>query len=101
MAMQRAKKQFRFPKEIRRGSAVVVISGNAKGKRSKIIEVLRSKQRVIVEGVALVKRHLKKSRANPEGGIAERESSIHVSNVMLVERYDARQSKKTAGKAKA
>lgn len=82
-------------KAIKRGEEVVVITGAYKGKRGKVLEVLPRKARLVVEGVALVKKHLRKTQDNPTGGIVEREASIHVSNVMLAERYDLRQSKKT------
>ena len=82
-------------KSIKRGEEVVVITGSYKGKRGKVLEVLPRKKRLVVEGVALAKRHLKKTQENPTGGILEREAAIHHSNVMLAERYDLRQSKRT------
>ena len=63
-----------------------VISGNFKGSSGKILEVLPSKQRVLIEGVRIIKKHLKKSQDNPSGKIAEREGPVHISNVKLVER---------------
>ncbi len=70
---------------IRKNDTVKVIAGRDKGKTGRVLQVDRSKGRVLVEGIALVKRHTK---ANPskqiKGGIAERESTIHVSNVMIV-----------------
>jgi len=75
---------------IRRGDEVVVISGAQKGRRGKVLSVLRERGRIIVEGVALHKRHLKKSREYPEGAIREKEGSIHYSNVMLRSRFEAR-----------
>lgn len=87
---------------VKKGDEVVVISGTQKGKRGRIIAVLRDKQRVIVEGVNMIKRHLKKQRNPniPQGGIIEREGSIHISNVMLASKYDARQARR-AGPAAA
>ena len=82
---------------IKRDDKVVVITGPYKGKRSKVLQVFPSQHRIVVEGVALVKRHTKKNQQNPEGGIIEREASIHVSNVMQAERYDARQAKRNKG----
>ncbi|HYC99879.1 MAG TPA: 50S ribosomal protein L24 [Phycisphaerales bacterium] len=82
---------------IKRNDAVVVISGSHKGKAGKVLRVLPGKSRAVVEGVALVKKHLKKSQENPQGKIAEREGSIHVSNLMLQSRFDAsKRAKKTA-----
>ncbi len=79
-------------KRIKRGDEVVVISGEHKGRKGKVLEVDRVKNRVIVEGVNLVKRHERKTQDNPEGAIVEREAPVHYSNVMLGERYAARQS---------
>ncbi|MDB6034565.1 MAG: ribosomal protein [Verrucomicrobiales bacterium] len=83
---------------VKKGVEVVVISGTEKGKRGKVIEVLREKNRVIVEGVKMIKKHTK-ARSNqnrPEGAIIEREGSIHISNVMAAERFDSRASKRGA-----
>lgn len=79
---------------IRKGDEVVVIAGAEKGKRGKIIEVLSRKQRAIVEGIALIKRHTRKSQQHPQGAIIEREGTVHVSNLMKVEKYDARAAKR-------
>ena len=78
---------------IKRGDAVVVIAGAHKGKQGKVLEILPAKYRARVEGVAMMKRHLKKSEANPQGSISEREGSIHISNLMLKSVYEA--SKRT------
>lgn len=86
---------------VKKGDEVVVISGTEKGKRGKIIEVLRSKERAIVEGVKMIKRHTRKNQANPQGAIIEREGSVHVSNLMLAERFDARAAKRGAQPVKA
>jgi large subunit ribosomal protein L24 len=75
---------------VKKNDEVVVISGTERGKRGKVIEVLPGKQRVIVEGVKMIKKHTKRNQANPEGAIVEREGTIHLSNVMLAERFDAR-----------
>ncbi|MCF3650728.1 50S ribosomal protein L24 [Synoicihabitans lomoniglobus] len=74
---------------IKRGDEVVVIAGAHKGKTGKVLEILAAKQRVRVEGVAMIKRHLKKSEENPNGAIVEREGSVHISNLMLKSRHDA------------
>ena len=87
---------------IKKGDEVVVISGTERGKRGKIIQVLREKQRVIVEGVKMIKRHTRKNQNNPRGAIIEREGTVHISNVMAVERFDARAAKRgTPAPAKA
>ena len=69
---------------IKKGDEVVVIAGDHIGSKGKILQVFRAKNRVIVEGVNLIKKHERKSQDNPEGSIVERESSIHYSNVKLV-----------------
>jgi large subunit ribosomal protein L24 len=85
---------------VKRGDEVVVISGSHKGKSGKILEVLPAKQRARIEGVAMIKRHLKKSQENPQGKIAEREGTIHVSNLMLLARYESsKRAKKPAATA--
>ncbi|HEY0944150.1 MAG TPA: 50S ribosomal protein L24 [Opitutaceae bacterium] len=79
---------------IKRGDQVVVIAGSQKGKSGKVLEVLAAKQRARVEGVGMIKRHLKKSQEHPQGTIAEREGSVHVSNLMLQSAFDASKRKK-------
>jgi large subunit ribosomal protein L24 len=79
---------------VKRGDPVVVISGSQKGREGKVLEVVAAKSRARVEGVALVKRHLKKSQEHPQGTIAEREGTIHVSNLMLKSVFDASKRKK-------
>jgi len=81
---------------IKRGDQVVVIAGSQKGKTGKILEILAAKQRARVEGVGMIKRHLKKSQEHPQGTIAEREGSIHISNLMLQTVFDLSKRKKAA-----
>jgi large subunit ribosomal protein L24 len=86
---------------VKKGDNVEVISGNFKGSSGKILEVLPKKQRVLVEGVRIIKKHLRKSQDNPSGKIAEREGPIHISNVRLIEaeKQPAKKAKKkTAAK---
>lgn len=68
---------------VRRGDNVAVISGKEKGKRGKILRVLTKKDRVVIERLMMVKRHTKPSQKVPQGGIVEKEGSIHISNVAL------------------
>lgn len=79
---------------VKRGDEVVVLAGTERGKRGKVIRVLAGKERVIVEGVKMIKRHTRKSQQHPQGAIIEREGTIHLSNVMLAEKFDARASKR-------
>jgi large subunit ribosomal protein L24 len=75
-------------KQIKKGDEVVVITGNGRGTRAKVLQTLPEKSRVLVEGVNKRKNFEKKSEQNPNGAIVERETSIHISNVMLASRYD-------------
>ena len=70
---------------IKKGDNVIVNAGNDKGKTGKVLEVLRDKDRVIVEGVNMVSRHTKPNSKNPQGGIIKREAAIHISNVNLMD----------------
>lgn len=70
---------------VKKGDTVVVISGKEKGKQGEIIAVDIKKERVTVKGLNLVKRHTKPTQANPQGGIIEKEGTIHVSNVMVLD----------------
>lgn len=84
---------------VKRNDEVVVIAGSHKGKSGKVLEIVTSKSRARVEGVGMIKRHLKKSQENPNGAIVEREGTIHVSNLQLKSRFDG--SKKRAAAKKA
>ena len=70
---------------IKKGDVVFVNAGNDKGKTGKVLEVLRDKDRVIVEGVNMVSKHTKPNSQNPQGGIVKQEAGIHISNVQLME----------------
>ncbi|MHB8905018.1 MAG: 50S ribosomal protein L24 [Melioribacteraceae bacterium] len=71
--------------KIRKNDSVVVIAGNSKGKTGKVLKVFPVKNRVIVEGINLRKRHTKPSQKSPQGGITEKEAPINVSNVMILD----------------
>jgi large subunit ribosomal protein L24 len=86
---------------VKKGEEVVIIAGSNKGKRGKVIEVQRSSGRIIVEGACMIKKHVKKNQANPNGAIVEREGSIHASNVMKASVFDASKRSKTTETAKA
>ena len=73
---------------IRSGMIVRVLSGNHKGLEGKVLNVFPKKNRVIIEGVNLIKKTTRPTQANPNGGIVEKEASIHISNVMLVHNGD-------------
>ena len=72
--------------KIKRNDKVEVIAGKDKGKQGRVLRVIADKNRVLVEGVMMVKKHMKPNpQKNIQGGIAEQESTIHLSNVMLVD----------------
>ena len=80
------KKNNKQPKlKIRKGDLVQVIAGDSKGKQGRVLEVLLSENRAIVEGANLVSKHTKPNAANPNGGIVKKEAPIHVSNLMVVD----------------
>ena len=81
---------------VKKGDEVVVIAGTEKGRRGKIIAVLRQQGRVIVEGVKMIKRHQRKSQQHPHGAIVQREGTLDLSNVMRADRFDARSAKRAA-----
>ena len=84
---------------VKKGDQVEVISGNFRGSSGKVLEVLPKKERVLIEGVRIIKKHLRKSQDNPSGKIAEREGPIHISNVKLIDR-EKKTEKKAAKKPK-
>jgi len=71
--------------KIKRDDTVLIISGNDKGKRGRVLRVYPGQDRLIVEGVRMMKKHTKPTQRDPQGGIVEREAPLHVSNVMLVD----------------
>jgi len=88
---------------VKSGDKVIVISGKDKGKTGTVLKAIPSKDRVVVEGVNIVKKHQKPTQDNPDGGILETEAAIHVSNVMHVDpesgertrvRYEIKDGKK-------
>ena len=68
---------------IKKGDHVVVLSGKYRGKAGRVLRVLRKKDRLVVEGINVIKRHTRPSQRNPKGGILEKEAPIHISNVKL------------------
>lgn len=70
---------------VKKGDTVYVNAGNDKGKTGKVLEVITSKDRVIVEGVNIVSKHTKPNAKVPQGGIIKQEAGIHISNVQLID----------------
>ncbi len=71
--------------KVRKNDTVIVVSGNSRGKTGKVLKLFPGKNRVIVEGVNIMKRHTKPSQRNPQGGIVQKEAPINVSNVMVID----------------
>ena len=92
MALYRVNKprhpQAKF--HVKKNDEVVVLSGAQQGKRGKVLQVLRDRSRVIIEGVNLIKKAARKSPEQPQGGIVEREGALHISKIMLAADYDSR-----------
>ncbi|MDR2436243.1 MAG: 50S ribosomal protein L24 [Puniceicoccales bacterium] len=78
---------------LKRNDEVVVICGDDRDKSGRILRVIREKSRVVVEGVAVAAKHIKKSQQYPEGTVVKIERPIHISNVMLKAEYDARRKR--------
>jgi len=70
--------------KIRKGDTVQIISGTDAGKVGRVIKVYLDRDRILVEGINIVKKHTRPSQDNPQGGIIEKEASIHVSNTLLM-----------------
>ncbi|CAM1334981.1 50S ribosomal protein L24 [Tenacibaculum aestuariivivum] len=75
--------------KIKSGDTVKVLAGDHKGSEGKVLQILRDKDRVLVEGVNMVSKHTKPSAANPQGGIVKKEASLHISNLALIENGEA------------
>jgi len=71
--------------KIKKNDMVMVIAGNDRGKTGKVLKVFPKKSRIIIEGINIRKRHTKPNQKNPQGGILEKEASIHISNVMMLD----------------
>ena len=79
---------------VKKGDQVQVITGNHKGATGKVLQVLPKKQQVLIEGVRLIKKHVRKSQDNPKGGVTTKEFPIAVAKVMLQEKFEARKKKR-------
>ena len=70
--------------KIKKGDTVQIITGNDAGKSGRVIKVYHMRNRVVVEGINMVKKHTRPTQDNPQGGIMEKEAAVHVSNVMYL-----------------
>ncbi len=71
--------------KIKTGDEVIILAGKDKGATGKVIKIVKDKDRVVVEGVNMIKKHVKPSTENPQGGIVEKEAPLHISNVALID----------------
>jgi large subunit ribosomal protein L24 len=78
---------------VKKDDMVVVLSGEDKGKVGRVLAAFPEKQRVLVEGINVISKALRKSQNNPKGGIITKEGPIHISKVMKQERHEARKKK--------
>jgi large subunit ribosomal protein L24 len=79
---------------VKKGDEVVIISGAHKGKRGKLIAIASKKQRAVVEGACMMKKHMRKSQQHPQGAIVEREGTVHISNLMKASDFDSRAARR-------
>lgn len=80
---RRSNKQQKF--HIRRGDTVKVISGDSKGKTGKVVSIITSDSKAIVEGINIITKHTKPTAAKPNGGIVKKEAPVHISNLALID----------------
>jgi large subunit ribosomal protein L24 len=91
----------RVKTHVNKNDIVRVIAGNNRGAEGKVLQVLRSKNQVLIEGVRMIKKHTRKSQEHPNGAIVEKEGPIHISNVKRIEVATKEDAKpKTKAKAK-
>ena len=81
-------------KKIKSGDEVMVIAGDHKGKKGKVLQIISKKNRLIVEGINIRRHHQKPSGEQDSGGIVMREGTMHLSNVMKMSRWEEKQQKK-------
>ena len=81
---------------VKKGDTVQVITGNHRGAQGKVLQILPAKQQVLIEGVRLIKKHMKRSADHPQGAIIQREGPLHISNVKLIEAGAAQKPKAKA-----
>ena len=85
--------------KIKVGDFVKVIAGSTKGSEGKVVRIIKKKEKVIIEGLNLAKKHIKPNSKNPQGGIEEKESPIHISNIFLLNNLENKKSAKNESKS--
>ena len=87
--------------KIKVGDNVKVIAGSSKGSEGKVVSIIKKREKVVIEGLNLVKKHIKPNSKNPQGGIEEKESPIHISNVSLIDKNTIIKKPRNSKKTKA
>lgn len=90
----------RVKTHVNKGDVVRVTTGNHRGAEGKILQVIRGKNQVLIEGVRMIKKHTRKSQEHPNGIILEREGPIHISNVKRIEAAEKKETAKPKAKSK-
>ena len=85
--------------KIKVGDFVKVIAGSNKGSEGKVVKITKKREKVTIEGLNLVKKHIKPNSKNPQGGIEEKESPIHISNIFLLNNLENKKSAKNESKS--
>ncbi len=97
-------KSYHQPKQstfhVKKGDEVVVIAGTQRGQRGKVLKINRNSNRVLIEGVNLIKKAARPTQENPKGGVTELEGSIHISNLVLADKF-AKSTRRTSSSAAA
>ena len=71
---------------VHKGDEVLVISGSQRGRKGKVLEIITNSSRALIEGVNMIKKHVRPTQDNPKGGVMEREGTVHISNLKLISR---------------
>ena len=79
---------------VHKGDEVLVISGSQRGRKGKVLEIITNSSRALIEGVNMIKKHVRPTQENPKGGVMEREGTVHISNLKLISRPKGEKAKK-------
>jgi large subunit ribosomal protein L24 len=85
---------------VHKGDEVLVISGSQRGRKGKVLEIITNSSRALIEGVNMIKKHVRPTQENPKGGVMEREGTVHISNLKLISRPKGEKAAAKKGKEK-
>jgi large subunit ribosomal protein L24 len=85
---------------VHKGDEVLVISGSQRGRKGKVLEIITNSSRALIEGVNMIKKHVRPTQENPKGGVMEREGTVHISNLKLISRPKGEKTVAKKGKEK-